>query len=331
MLTRPARSATLLAATATSLLLALLPATTATADTDGVCDALDSGKIDTKGDPQSVAVSAPDGRTITGYCVKAGSTNAGDGPVYVDLATEVTTLVVRHPSGKAVSHYSVRYDVPPGTDPPPVVPPPPPGPPFDWDWPYPPPVCDALIVTYPTNLPQGQANDVNVRFRTPAGQFTLNFHNNDGFWSGTTSFPFTQHPDWPAGLTSYAVEWVQVGGTNYHWEGRVRCLASSGSAITRAVTGIAGWRGGVTRIRRGTAPRASVVTVDQPGLAPVVLQRRAPRRWVRVKQLRPNAAGTVRVVLPRQRKRGRKVFRVQVAGTESVTGATSKRFVVRVR
>jgi hypothetical protein len=53
---------------------------------------------------------------ITGYCVKAGSINQGDGPVYYD-GLNLTSLVISHPTGKAVSHYSVSYG------PAPIVPP----------------------------------------------------------------------------------------------------------------------------------------------------------------------------------------------------------------
>ncbi|GAA1132497.1 hypothetical protein [Nocardioides aquiterrae] len=98
-----------------------------------------------------------------------------------------------------------------------------PTPPFSWDWQYANPTCDALTVDYPANIPAGQANDANVRFQTAQGPLTLNFHHDTGTWSGTHVFDFTTHPQWPAGLTTYHVVWVQVGGTNYHWNGDVSC------------------------------------------------------------------------------------------------------------
>ena len=98
--------------------------------------------------------------------------------------------------------------------------------PFSWDWTYAAPTCSALTVAYPSNIPDGQANDVNVRFETNQGQFTLNFHNNTGTWTGTTAFDFASHRNWPAGVTAYRVTWVQVGGTNYHWQGNVACPAA---------------------------------------------------------------------------------------------------------
>lgn len=71
-----------------------------------VCDTLDSGKIDTTNDPQTVTIVADDGYLITGYCVKAGSSNQGDGPVYIDLAVPAESVTISHPSGKDISHYS---------------------------------------------------------------------------------------------------------------------------------------------------------------------------------------------------------------------------------
>lgn len=76
---------------------------------DQVCGPLDSGKIDTTGDPLTVTVTAPPGYLIDGYCVKAGSVKQGDGPVYVDVDPPVAELTFGYPSGKAVSHYSVGW------------------------------------------------------------------------------------------------------------------------------------------------------------------------------------------------------------------------------
>ena len=99
---------------------------TSVAPTYQVCAGLSSGKIDTQGDPQTVTLTAPEGMVITGYCVKAGSGNQGDGREYVvlDPAAYAATLVISHSSGKAVSHYS--FTTAPATPvvvPPVVVPP----------------------------------------------------------------------------------------------------------------------------------------------------------------------------------------------------------------
>jgi hypothetical protein len=89
--------------------LVMLSAPAASADNEQVCGPLDSGKIDTKGDPDSVTVSAPAGQLIDGYCVKAGSANQGEGPTYVEVVPPQQTVTISHPSGKDVSHYSVSY------------------------------------------------------------------------------------------------------------------------------------------------------------------------------------------------------------------------------
>ena len=84
---------------------------------DQVCTGLDSGKIDTPSGPSQVTVTAPDGMLIDGYCVKAGSINNGNGPVYVDVAPPQKTVTFSYPGGKDISHYSVSYtDAPPNTE-----------------------------------------------------------------------------------------------------------------------------------------------------------------------------------------------------------------------
>lgn len=83
-----------------------------------VCGPLDSGKINTSGDPLSVTVSAPAGKVITGYCVKAGSDQSvPGGAVRYVTGLSVTTLTIRHFSGKAVSHYSLSYGEPDEVEP----------------------------------------------------------------------------------------------------------------------------------------------------------------------------------------------------------------------
>ena len=89
--------------------LLVAPAGTAGAAPD-ICGPLDSGKIDTSGDPQTVTVTAPAGNLITGYCVKAGNVASGvQAVVYVDVIPPQETVVISHPSQKAVSHYSYSY------------------------------------------------------------------------------------------------------------------------------------------------------------------------------------------------------------------------------
>jgi len=93
-----------------------------------------------------------------------------------------------------------------------------------WEWTYPPPTCTGVTVDYPTWLPSGQANDANVRVWTQEhGELTFNFHCNNCEWSGTHVFDFIHRADWPSDVTAWIVEWVQVGGTNYHWNGQLHC------------------------------------------------------------------------------------------------------------
>jgi hypothetical protein len=92
---------------ATSLVFA---AGVAVAGVDDVCAGLDSGKIDVAEGVASVTVTTSGNEWITGYCVKAGSFNQGLGPVYVTLAEPTQTLVITHPSGKDISHYSYSTD-----------------------------------------------------------------------------------------------------------------------------------------------------------------------------------------------------------------------------
>jgi hypothetical protein len=105
----------------------------ATDANDQVCEGLDSGKIDTDNSPATVTVTAPDGYFIDEYCVKAGSIENGNGPVYMPVDPPVKTLTFDYPGGKAISHYSVGYvaeacpnlpgDQLPGSDCTPPVPP----------------------------------------------------------------------------------------------------------------------------------------------------------------------------------------------------------------
>jgi hypothetical protein len=99
--------ALLIAFTAAGMMTAALGVPAAAAA--DVCSGLHSGKIDTTGDPQSASHTAPSGQMLTGYCVKAGPGNQGNGPEYVTLTTPVATLTITHSSGKAVSHYSFSY------------------------------------------------------------------------------------------------------------------------------------------------------------------------------------------------------------------------------
>jgi LPXTG-motif cell wall-anchored protein len=65
------------------------------------------GKIDVTGEHLTLEVTAEPGYLITGYCVKAGSDKQGDGPVDVVVDPPAATVTISHPSGKAISHYTL--------------------------------------------------------------------------------------------------------------------------------------------------------------------------------------------------------------------------------
>lgn len=65
------------------------------------------GKVDVTGEQATLEVTAEPGYLITGYCVKAGSDKQGDGPVDVVVDPPAATVTIAHPSGKAISHYTL--------------------------------------------------------------------------------------------------------------------------------------------------------------------------------------------------------------------------------
>ncbi|MHA7287046.1 excalibur calcium-binding domain-containing protein [Arthrobacter sp. MDT3-44] len=73
---------------------------------DQVCDEGTSGKQDVTGAGPELTVIAPQGQLIASYCVKAGSSNQGDGPETVVLPTPQSQVTISHSSGKDISHYS---------------------------------------------------------------------------------------------------------------------------------------------------------------------------------------------------------------------------------
>lgn len=88
--------------------IAVAPAGAATgSDNPQVCAPLSSGKIDVEGSVTSITYTAPAGYLIDGYCVKAGSVNNDNGPVYVEVNPPATSVTITYPNGKDISHYSV--------------------------------------------------------------------------------------------------------------------------------------------------------------------------------------------------------------------------------
>ena len=116
MKTAPALSAVALLIGGASLLLAApafaedTPIVAVAESNDGVCDDLDSGKIDVNGNVTEIVLTAPEGNLITDYCVKAGSIQNENGPEYVELEEPVASLTITYPGGKDISHYSFSYE-----------------------------------------------------------------------------------------------------------------------------------------------------------------------------------------------------------------------------
>lgn len=96
-------------------LLLVFGASMTVAQAADVCGGLDSGKVEVSSDAKSVTVTAPEGKLIDGYCVKAGSSSTGDGAEYVSVDPPQETVVITHSSGKGVSHWSVSYVDDPAT------------------------------------------------------------------------------------------------------------------------------------------------------------------------------------------------------------------------
>ena len=292
--------------------------------TDAMIPALASGAL--------CVASLAAGETTTCKALPAATHEVSSADVAHGSVDNTATVVGTPKTGAAVSAKdSATIKTLAGTDDPPSTDP---GP-FSWDWKYQDPSCTALNVTYPSNIPDGQANDVNVRLNTDKGQVTLNFHNNEGFWSGETKFGYSSHPNWPVGVTTYSVVWTQVGGTNYHWQGNVKCLVNDdGDPATddnvQGVTSIAGFRTGTITVAKGDTVSSDAVTVRQSGDEQLVLQRFQRGSWTDVKTVAVNDS-SARVTFGRQTRKGTFKYRLAVTGSTEVTGATTKQFRVRVR
>lgn len=73
-----------------------------------VCENFDTGHLSAN-DQEEFTAYAPEGYLIAEICVKAGSANQGDGPHYIVVDPPAESYTFSHPSGKEISHYSVRY------------------------------------------------------------------------------------------------------------------------------------------------------------------------------------------------------------------------------
>ena len=320
--------------------------------------------------PQTYVYTAPEGKQVTYYCVE----DQGGGAEYIKLQTPAQSVLMRKGDGKAILAYSVLFESVPSASPsatpttpsatptspsatpteiteddiPEVTGPPATNPDgsFDWNWRYDPPSCSALTVLYPSNIPDNQTNDVNVRIRFADGTTrTLNYHFNGGNWTGMRAFNYVQHADWPAGTSEYWVEWTQVGGSNYHYgesfhnapvEGPLHCVqGDDGDPATvdvpQSVTTIDDWDAARRVVRQGSRTSTEIVTVDEPGLSDVQLERARDGVSWQVLRTLPVERDRVVISFPKERKRGKVTYRLTVPGTESVTGAVTPEMTVKVK
>ena len=103
------RAMTILSLSVAATVPTLLAAGPTLAIDNQVCGGLDTGKIDTPNGPGSVTVTAPSGKLVSGYCVKAGSAQNGNGPVYVTVNPPQPSVTFSYPGGKDISHYSASF------------------------------------------------------------------------------------------------------------------------------------------------------------------------------------------------------------------------------
>ncbi len=267
--------------------------------------------------------SLPVGASTTCPAVNVPIYTVGKDDVARGRVDNTATVLGESPSGRTVT-YDASATISTGTG---TTPPPSDG--FDFNWTYPAPSCDALTVTYPADIPDGQSNDVNIRIRTNLGMITLNYHLDEGFWFGTQAFAYRDHPRWPAGVTSYTVEWTQVAGTNYHWEGAVDCrLDASGEAF--ALADVRGFAAKPVVVAQGRTAQPDTIMVDQLGFASVDLERKTTDGWRFVKTLVDNGR-TAKITYPRLRQPGTYKFRLVIDATDTVVGYVSPVLKVKVR
>ncbi len=87
-------------------LAALTAPAAATPSHDGVCEGDHEYPVDGQ---DVITVPAPDGQLISGYCVKAGSKEHGDGPEYYAVDPPAAEVTISHSSNKDISHYTLTY------------------------------------------------------------------------------------------------------------------------------------------------------------------------------------------------------------------------------
>jgi LPXTG-motif cell wall-anchored protein len=85
------------------------------AQNEQVCQPQDAHVAPPNGTTKSITLTAPAGKVIVEVCVKAGSTQQGNGPEVTTFDPGVKSYTIKHSSDKDISHYTVKYgDAPEG-------------------------------------------------------------------------------------------------------------------------------------------------------------------------------------------------------------------------
>lgn len=94
-------------------------------------------------------------------------------------------------------------------------------PPTNWDWQYN-VTCTGINGTNPNGPIDSVDSNVRIKNLITGEVRTFNYHPNTG---GPASFSWTYADQFkvPSSWTYYEVQWVQVNGTNYHWQGSLKC------------------------------------------------------------------------------------------------------------
>ncbi|WP_205693268.1 hypothetical protein [Cellulomonas sp. IC4_254] len=106
-----------------------------------------------------------------------------------------------------------------------------PSPAFDWNWTYPAPTCDGITVTFPEDLPESQTGVLEITVRTSLGTLQYKLEGDayraaypGGHAGATVVVPWSEFRGADlTGAGAWEITWVQVHGTNVHWEGSVLC------------------------------------------------------------------------------------------------------------
>jgi hypothetical protein len=209
-----------------------MPLAASATQPDFICEDLDSGKINTSGDPATVTVTAPAGYLIDGYCVKAGTTKH-----FIEVDPPAAIVVVDHPTVTSVSHYSLSYVAASDS-------------------------VDCNVITFIKGSALDGSNYINLTIIQDGKSFQMNAEINEvqaqdsdvagpsGLYvlvkapGGDVKYPLTvaerdsgvfrySYSNYLTG--KYTVDWIQYDGHNEHFEGELTCgedVADAAASVT---------------------------------------------------------------------------------------------------